>query len=81
MTCPPYVTMQLLIELLPNIHPGSVYRFNTAAGGSKRLPAYDLTVGSAQMWTLDTITEWADRNGIVLDDTALTRICQTQQVR
>lgn len=77
--CPPFVTVGMLIELLPNLHEGTIYRFNTAAGGRKRLPPYDLNVGVG-LWSLDTIRGWADRTGLVLDPVVLERIEKEQTV-
>lgn len=77
-TCPPFITMGLLIELVPQVHEGTVYRWNTAAGGKKQLPPYDLTVGPAEMWSVDTILEWAETNRIELDQAALERIEKEQ---
>lgn len=78
--CPPYVTMALLIELVPQVHEGTVYRWNTAAGGKKRLPPYDLVVEPAEMWTLETILGWADQNNVVLDQVRLEQIEKEQGV-
>lgn len=77
-TCPPFITMGMLVELLPDKHPITTYRYNTAKGGKKRLPDPDLKLGNVAMWTVDTIIGWAERNKLALDRELLDKFCQTQ---
>ena len=78
--CGPFVNMKLLVELLPQVHPMSTYRYNTAKAKGKRLPKPDLDIGGVSVWEVDTIQAWADRAGLTLDPDVLSRICQTQGV-
>lgn len=77
--CPPFVTVGMLIELLPQYASGHVYRLNSKGAGRRRLPAYDLDLGSG-LWALTTIREWADQFNVVLDPVVLERIEKDQTV-
>lgn len=79
-SCPPYVTIGMLVELLPDRHEITVYRYNGPKGGKKRLPEPDLQLGSVSMWTVPTIQEWAERNKLTLDAEILDRFCQSQRL-
>lgn len=60
------------------VHEGTIYRWNTDAGGKKRLPPYDVVRRSTKWWRLSTILEWAERVGIELDASVLEGIKKEQ---
>lgn len=77
--CAPFLTVGMLIELLPQYASGHVYRLNSKGAGRRRLPPYDLDLGDGA-WALDTIKEWADQFNVVLDPDVLERIEKDQTV-
>lgn len=79
-TCPPFITMKLLRELFPDKHQVTVWRWNTAKAGRMRLPAPDVFADPVPVWSLDTILEWAEANGLrdQMDEGALSRISEDQ---
>jgi hypothetical protein len=77
--CAPFVNMRLLVELFPQYNEITVYRRFRNRKGEGGLPAPDLTVGQVDLWSVETITTWAEATGKELDPGVLARICQTQQ--
>lgn len=75
--CPPLLNMQCVVELFPQYNPVTVYRWRNTKGKA-RLPEPDLVVGQVDMWTVQTILDWAEAAKKNLDHDVLNRIVSTQ---
>lgn len=81
--CGPFLNMALLTELFDTYNKASVWRWNTAKGGKGKngLPPPDLVVGGVSLWTVDTITGWAESTGRTLNTDVLARVLSDQTTR
>lgn len=77
--CAPLLTMGLIVELFPDKHPVTVYRWRNT-NGRNRLPDPDITVGGVPMWSASTIEVWAAERKLSLNQAELWRICQSQLI-
>lgn len=72
--CEPLVNMALLVELFPQHNQITVYRRFRNRKGEGGLPDPDLVVGHVDLWFVQTILDWAESVGKVLDQEVLARI-------
>lgn len=71
----PALTLGQIASLFPQFHPVTIARWR-----SSTLPEPDYVPADNQkraLWAVQTILEWADSRGLVVDREALSRICQS----